>query len=95
MHVRVVVKMFSFPDLPLFIIHCSTYTELAASFRFSCSSVDSINNTAGNGFSGYDDKGVAQWDLTTTVDPMKFELGTSLRSQITQWNITTSIWYRR
>ena len=71
----------------------------SSSFLFLCCylfcSVDSINNTAGNGFSGYDSKGAAQWDLTTTVDPVKFESGTSLRSQINQWNITTSIWYRR
>lgn len=35
---------------------------------------DAICNNSGLGFTGYDDKGQAQWDMTSNVDILKFEV---------------------
>lgn len=35
---------------------------------------DAICNNSGLGFNGYDERGHAQWDLTSNVDIYKFEV---------------------
>ena len=56
---------------------------------------DSIQNAAGLGFSGYDEKGRAQWDIVTNVRVWDCEFGMNFRSVATGWNVTTSKWLRR
>ena len=41
---------------------------------------DSIHNLCGLGFSGYDEKGVAKWDLMTNVEMLKVEFGLNMRN---------------
>ena len=56
---------------------------------------ESICNTAGLGFNGYDKRGVARWDLVTNVDPFHLEFGTNTREQVQAWNIATGTWIKR
>ena len=56
---------------------------------------ESINNCAGLGFSGYDEGGVARWDLVTNVHVLEIELATALRSVINKWNACSALWLRR
>ncbi|XP_065897965.1 lysophospholipid acyltransferase 6-like [Dysidea avara] len=57
--------------------------------------VDSVCNSAGLGFNGYNKLGYAQWDLVTGMDIWAFEFGTSLRTVINGWNVMTTHWLRR
>lgn len=57
--------------------------------------LDSINNTAGIGFNGYDDRGFPKWDQVSNIDPLVIETATSIRVYATQWNAATSRWLRR
>ena len=36
--------------------------------------VDSVNNTAGIGFNGYDDRGFPKWDQVSNIDPLVIEV---------------------
>ncbi|XP_061178274.1 lysophospholipid acyltransferase 2-like [Saccostrea echinata] len=56
---------------------------------------EAVNNAAGLGFSGYDDKGQAKWDLLNNVKIYELEVSNSLKVNIDCWNITTLIWLRR
>jgi lysophospholipid acyltransferase 1/2 len=56
---------------------------------------ESIGNSAGLGFSGYDEKGNPQWETSKNCQPIGFELGTNMRGAIGAWNITTNFWLRR
>lgn len=55
---------------------------------------DAICNNSGLGFTGYDDKGQAQWDMTSNVDILKFEMSLSLKDSIAHWNKRTNVWLR-
>lgn len=48
---------------------------------------EAVNNAAGLGFNGFDDKGIPKWDLLTNVRPLKLELATSLKVVIDEWNM--------
>ncbi len=56
---------------------------------------DSINNLCGLGFSGYDEKGMAKWDLISNVNMLKVELPSNFRAISIYWNSCSSIWLRR
>ncbi|KAJ8676449.1 hypothetical protein QAD02_012236, partial [Eretmocerus hayati] len=55
---------------------------------------DAICNNSGLGFNGYDEDGIARWDLVTNVDAFKFETALSLRDSIEAWNKGTNQWLR-
>lgn len=55
---------------------------------------DAINNCAGLGFNGYDDKENPKWDGITNVKIWKFQTATSLKVLIENWNITGARWLR-
>ncbi|XP_041361283.1 lysophospholipid acyltransferase 2-like [Gigantopelta aegis] len=55
---------------------------------------DAVNNAAGLGFSGFDERGEAKWDLMTNVKLFKIELATSFKSYMDNWNILTMAWLR-
>lgn len=56
---------------------------------------EAVNNAAGLGFNGYDDKGNAKWDLLNNVKIYELEVSNSLKVNIDCWNITTLVWLRR
>ncbi|KMQ93769.1 membrane-bound o-acyltransferase domain-containing protein 2 [Lasius niger] len=55
---------------------------------------DAICNNSGLGFSGYDERGNAHWDLASNVDVYKFETSLNLRDSIESWNKGTNLWLR-
>nr|XP_012137084.1 PREDICTED: lysophospholipid acyltransferase 2 isoform X2 [Megachile rotundata] len=55
---------------------------------------DAICNNSGLGFSGYDEKGKPQWDATSNVDVLGFEMSQSLKESIEHWNKGTNRWLR-
>ncbi|XP_029169467.1 membrane-bound O-acyltransferase domain-containing protein 2 isoform X1 [Nylanderia fulva] len=55
---------------------------------------DAICNNSGLGFSGYDERGSARWDLASNVDVYKFETSLNLRDSIESWNKGTNLWLR-
>lgn len=57
--------------------------------------VDSINNSCGLGFRGYDQVGQAKWDLVTNIDVFKIELGPNIRTLSTYWHAMAGLWIRR
>ncbi len=56
---------------------------------------ESFNNCAGLGFTGYDERGRAKWNLVSNVDIVEIELATSMRTFVNKWNALTSLWLRR
>ena len=56
---------------------------------------ESINNAAGNGFDGYDDRGNPKWDLLSNINIWKIEFATNVRDYTYYWNLTTGLWLRR
>ena len=56
---------------------------------------ESISNASGLGFNGYDEYGLAKWDLVKTMDPLSLEFGTNVRQQVQAWNVQTATWLRR
>ena len=56
---------------------------------------ESINNCAGLGFSGYDQRGVAKWDLLSNINILKIEFATSFRAFFNSWNLLSGLWLRR
>jgi hypothetical protein len=55
---------------------------------------DIVHNASGLGFNGYDEHGKAKWDLCTSVNILKLETSTSLKSFFDNWNIPTQLWFR-
>lgn len=55
---------------------------------------DAINNAAGLGFNGYDDRGNPKWDGVTNVRIWEFQTATSLKVLIDNWNISGARWLR-
>lgn len=56
---------------------------------------DSINNCAGVGFAGYDEKGRAKWDLVSNINIWGVENATSFRMIVINWNTISGLWLRR
>lgn len=56
---------------------------------------ESINIAAGFGYSGYDERGRAKWELASNVLLWDIELGTNLRAIVNGWNARTHVWLRR
>ncbi len=56
---------------------------------------ESINNCAGLGFAGYNEKGRENWKLVENINLWDIEFGTSIRSIANGWNAMTSLWLRR
>ncbi|XP_072354833.1 lysophospholipid acyltransferase 2 isoform X1 [Scyliorhinus torazame] len=64
-------------------------------YYFAWNLADAINNAAGFGFNGYDEKGNARWDLISNLNIVNIEFATSFKMFIDNWNIQTSHWFKR
>ena len=56
---------------------------------------ESISNSAGLGFNGYDEQGLPRWDLVKAIDIKGFEMGVNCKEQTNAWNINTQKWLKR
>lgn len=56
---------------------------------------DAICNASGLGFNGYDNQGVARWDLMSNVEVFNVETSISWRDFLIGWNKGTMLWLRR
>ncbi|ESO86086.1 hypothetical protein LOTGIDRAFT_129765 [Lottia gigantea] len=56
---------------------------------------EAVNNAAGLGFQGFDEKGQPKWDLVNNVDIWNVEFCNSLKLNLDAWNKTTLVWLRR
>ena len=56
---------------------------------------DSISNTAGLGFEGYDKQNNPKWELASNVDAVQMEFAMNLRNAINSWNLSSARWLRR
>nr|KAI8732524.1 membrane-bound O-acyltransferase domain-containing protein 2 [Biomphalaria glabrata] len=83
----------SFAYKVLFILGAMTIAK--QKYYFAWKLADAVNNAAGFGFSGYDQHGSPQWDLTDNVDIWGVEMSTSLKVNIDSWNKKTLLWLRR
>ncbi|XP_006815543.1 membrane-bound glycerophospholipid O-acyltransferase 2-like [Saccoglossus kowalevskii] len=69
--------------------------EVAKSkYFFAWTYADALNNASGLGFNGYDKNGNPKWDLVTNINIKDFELSTSLKVLIDNWNTQTRKWLR-
>ncbi|XP_064382588.1 lysophospholipid acyltransferase 2-like [Halichondria panicea] len=57
--------------------------------------VDSVNNTCGLGFSGYDTLGQPKWDLVSDINFAEIEAAPNIRALSTYWHATAGKWLRR
>ncbi|XP_048453325.1 lysophospholipid acyltransferase 2-like isoform X1 [Rhincodon typus] len=64
-------------------------------YYFAWNLADAINNAAGFGFNGYDEKGNARWDLISNLNIVNIEFATSFKMFIDNWNIQTALWFKR
>ncbi|KAK1197567.1 MBOA2 acyltransferase, partial [Pygoscelis papua] len=63
--------------------------------RFSPWFSDAVNNAAGYGFSGVDERGAFRWDLLSNLNIWNIETATSFKMYIENWNIQTAAWLKR
>ncbi|ETE68526.1 Lysophospholipid acyltransferase 1, partial [Ophiophagus hannah] len=56
---------------------------------------DAINNAAGFGFNGVDEKGIYRWDLLSNLNIRNIEMATSFKMYVENWNIQTTAWLKR
>uniref|UniRef100_A0A915IVR6 Uncharacterized protein n=1 Tax=Romanomermis culicivorax TaxID=13658 RepID=A0A915IVR6_ROMCU len=98
-----VVPKFPFEDIlnpekgfleKIFFAHISL-TLVRTQYYYAWIMADCINNAAGFGFSGYDDKGNSEWDLISNIDVWKFETADNLKDTLDAWNRGTMYWLRR
>jgi len=66
-----------------------------AKYYFAFILSEAINNAAGLGLNGVDEKGNPKWDLLTNIVPYKLETATSLKVVLDIWNMQTALWLRR
>ncbi|KAG8442332.1 hypothetical protein GDO86_011216 [Hymenochirus boettgeri] len=64
-------------------------------YYFAWILADAVNNAAGYGFNGVDEKGKYRWDLISTLDIWNIEISTSFKMYIDNWNIQTAVWLKR
>ncbi|XP_018411181.1 PREDICTED: lysophospholipid acyltransferase 1 [Nanorana parkeri] len=63
-------------------------------YYFAWTLADAVNNAAGYGFSGVDEKGNPKWDLINSLNIWKIEMATSFKMYIDNWNIQTAAWLK-
>lgn len=63
-------------------------------FYFAWTLADAVNNAAGYGFLGMDEKGKPSWDLICNLNIVGIETATSFKTFIDNWNIRTGIWLK-
>ncbi|CAF0827506.1 unnamed protein product [Didymodactylos carnosus] len=67
-----------------------------AKYYFAWIYGEAINNAAGLGLNGYDEKTKQpKWNLLTNIIPYKLELATSIKVTFDVWNMQTALWLRR
>ncbi|XP_071660723.1 lysophospholipid acyltransferase 1 isoform X1 [Patagioenas fasciata] len=64
-------------------------------YYFAWTLADAVNNAAGYGFSGVDEKGIFRWDLLSNLNIWNIETATSFKMYIENWNIQTAAWLKR
>ncbi|CAI9585054.1 unnamed protein product [Staurois parvus] len=64
-------------------------------YYFAWTLADAVNNAAGYGFSGVDEKGNPQWDLINNLNIWNIEMASSFKMYIDNWNIQTAVWLKR
>ncbi|XP_072267727.1 lysophospholipid acyltransferase 1 [Pyxicephalus adspersus] len=64
-------------------------------YYFAWTLADAVNNAAGYGFSGVDEKGNFRWDLINNLNIWNIETATSFKMYIDNWNIQTAAWLKR
>uniref|UniRef100_A0A8C6XYG3 Membrane bound O-acyltransferase domain containing 1 n=1 Tax=Naja naja TaxID=35670 RepID=A0A8C6XYG3_NAJNA len=77
---------------------CFLYIVMQASkpkYYFAWTLADAINNAAGFGFNGVDEKGIYRWDLLSNLNIRNIEMATSFKMYVENWNIQTTAWLKR
>ncbi|XP_068787795.1 lysophospholipid acyltransferase 1 isoform X3 [Struthio camelus] len=64
-------------------------------YYFAWTLADAVNNAAGYGFSGVDERGIFRWDLLSNLNIWNIETATSFKMYIENWNIQTAAWLKR
>lgn len=64
-------------------------------YYFAWTLADAVNNAAGYGFSGVDEKGAFRWDLLSNLNIWNIETATSFKMYLENWNIQTAAWLKR
>ncbi|XP_064409556.1 lysophospholipid acyltransferase 1 isoform X1 [Latimeria chalumnae] len=64
-------------------------------YYFAWTLADAVNNAAGFGFNGVDEKGNFKWDLISNLNIWNIETATSFKMYIDNWNIQTAAWLKR
>ncbi|KAM8966947.1 membrane-bound glycerophospholipid O-acyltransferase 1 [Pelodytes ibericus] len=64
-------------------------------YYFAWTLADAVNNAAGYGFNGLDEKGNYRWDLISNLNIWNIETSTSFKMYIDNWNIQTAAWLKR
>ncbi|XP_044282364.1 lysophospholipid acyltransferase 1 isoform X3 [Varanus komodoensis] len=64
-------------------------------YYFAWTLADAINNAAGYGFSGVDEKGNFHWSLLSNLNIRNIEMATSFKMYLENWNIQTTAWLKR
>ncbi|XP_005150023.2 lysophospholipid acyltransferase 1 isoform X1 [Melopsittacus undulatus] len=64
-------------------------------YYFAWTLADAVNNAAGYGFSGVDERGTFHWDLLSNLNIWNIETATSFKMYIENWNIQTAAWLKR
>ncbi|KAM6453858.1 lysophospholipid acyltransferase 1 isoform 1-T2 [Liasis olivaceus] len=64
-------------------------------YYFAWTLADAINNAAGFGFNGVDEKGNYRWDLLSNLNIRNVEMATSFKMYLENWNIQTTVWLKR
>ncbi|KAM4685329.1 lysophospholipid acyltransferase 1 isoform 3-T3 [Amazona ochrocephala] len=64
-------------------------------YYFAWTLADAVNNAAGYGFSGVDERGTFRWDLLSNLNIWNIETATSFKMYIENWNIQTAAWLKR
>lgn len=77
----------------LYLLICVSLVR--AKYYFAWKLGELTNQSAGLGFTGYDENGKEKWDLLNNVHIWNLETATSLKINIDSWNIQTLIWLRR
>ncbi|XP_037983529.1 lysophospholipid acyltransferase 1 isoform X5 [Motacilla alba alba] len=70
-------------------------TVMNSPFCFLSTPTDAVNNAAGYGFSGVDERGTFRWDLLSNLNIWNIETATSFKMYIENWNIQTAAWLKR
>ncbi|KAJ7411634.1 Lysophospholipid acyltransferase 1 [Willisornis vidua] len=64
-------------------------------YYFAWTLADAVNNAAGYGFSGVDERGSFRWDLLSNLNIWNIETATSFKMYLENWNIQTAAWLKR